>query len=101
MKSLATYLLVTLALAGSAWAQNTTSTPRPTLYMGQDKTTGDEIMSIGPDQGKTAPSWSPKELIITPEIILPPKNQDHSRSKKPKARIRKPSNDPRTPETRP
>jgi hypothetical protein len=101
MKSLATYLLVTLALAGSAWAQNATTTPRPTLYMGQDKTTGDEIMSIGPDQGKAAPSSSPQELIITPEILLPPQNQDHPRNKGPKTRIKKPSNGPRTLETRP
>ncbi|WP_069859857.1 hypothetical protein [Desulfoplanes formicivorans] len=97
MKSLAVHLLVILALTGTASAHNATSTPLPTLFIGQDQTSGDAIMSIGPDREQAEPFSSPQELIITPEIILPPKNHRHPHGKAKKARIRHPSSGPHTP----
>jgi hypothetical protein len=79
MKILAASLLVVLVLTGTASAQNATPDDRPTLYIGQDETTGDAIMSIGPARNNDTTSSDTDTLIISPEIILPPKNHHRHR----------------------
>jgi hypothetical protein len=79
MKILVASLLAVLILTGTALSQNATPDDRPTLYIGQDETTGDEIMSIGPARNNDTTSSDTDPLIIRPEIILPPKNHHRHR----------------------
>jgi hypothetical protein len=84
MKILAASLLVILALTGTASAQNATPNDPPTLYIGQDQVTGDEVMSIGPSRDNETTSSDTAPLIIRPEIIIPPKNHHRPRNIRPR-----------------
>ena len=85
MKTILLTLCCILGLFSLVWAHNATDRSWPQaaddIFIGQDPETGDEIMSVGSGSDTPQEQTMPDAVIITPEVIWPPKRKHHHKIK--------------------